>query len=177
MTVLLVSGCSVRKLDNNDLGSNVKYILNSKGKIYNSYFEGYKYYVPRGVRFIKKDEHNAILSDKYDNKYYLYVDALSYYNKINIKYKIHNSSHFSKKFTYNGIDGYLQIDEEHSKYFVQYVYNYTKIEAFVSKDSLVDSITNMSIILKNVKFNDKILESLIGDNVLQQHLQVKISWM
>ena len=51
-------------------------------------------------------------------------------------------------------------------YFVQFVYNYAKMEAYVSKEDLVDTVTNMCSILRTIKFNDKILESIIGDNAL-----------
>lgn len=163
---IMLTGCSIKTLDDNDLGSNVKYILSKKNNIYNVYFDGYKYYVPKGINFIEKEEYNALLRDKYDNKYYLYVDAISYYNKTSIKYKVNNNCHYSKKIKENGKEGYLQIDEVNGKFFVQYVYNFSKIESLVSKESLVDSVTNMSFILRSVKFNDTVLESLIGNNIL-----------
>ena len=47
-----------------------------------------------------------------------------------------------------------------------FVYNYAKIEAYVSKSELSDVVTNMCSILRTVKYNRKILESLIGENAL-----------
>ena len=164
--VVLMTGCSVSKVGNNNIDSNVKSMLSKDVKIYNVFYEGYKYYLPKGVSFIDKDDYNAILKDQYDNKYYLYVDVISYYHKENNSYKNSNSSYFSKKLNYNNKTGYLQIDEIDSKYFVQFVYNYAKIEAYVSKSELSDVVTNMCSILRTVKYNRKILESLIGENAL-----------
>lgn len=164
--VVLMTGCSVSKVGNNNIDSNVKSMLSKDVKIYNVFYEGYKYYLPKGVSFIDKDDYNAILKDQYNNKYYLYVDVISYYHKENNSYKNSNSSYFSKKLNYNNKTGYLQIDEIDSKYFVQFVYNYAKIEAYVSKSELSDVVTNMCSILRTVKYNRKILESLIGENAL-----------
>ena len=52
------------------------------------------------------------------------------------------------------------------KYFIQFVYNYAKMEAYVSEDQLVDVVTNMCLVLRTVKYNDVVLESLIGENQL-----------
>ena len=46
------------------------------------------------------------------------------------------------------------------------MFNYAKIEVLVDKDQLVNAMNNMCYILRSIKFNDKVLESLVGDNVL-----------
>lgn len=165
IVVLLITGCSVHKLDNN-LGSNIKYLLSHKSNIHNVNFDGYKYYVPKGIKFLSKDEYNSILLDKYDNKYYLFVDVVAYYHKTKINYKVNFNSHFSKVLDYNNINGYIQIDELKNTYFVQYMYNYSKIEAYVKKENLNEAIIEMSYILRSVKFNDVVLDSLVGNNIL-----------
>ena len=165
IVVLLITGCSVHKLDNN-LGSNIKYLLSHKTKMHNVNFDGYHYYVPKGIKFLSKEEYNSVLLDKYDNKYYLFVDVVAYYHKTKIDYKINNNSHYSKVLNYNGKKGYIQIDELKNTYFVQYMYNYSKIEAFVKKENLNDAIIEMSYILRSVKFNKPVLESLVGNNIL-----------
>ena len=96
----------------------------------------------------------------------MFVDAISYYHKIDNTYKVNSDSHYSKIINYNNKDGYIQIDEVKNKYFIQYVYNYVKIEAYVDKNELTSCVNNMSYILRSVKFNKAILESLIGENVL-----------
>lgn len=166
IVILFMTGCSVVKLDNTDIGYNIKHLLSKKVKLYNVYYDGYKYYLPKGVRFVRKEDYNAILMDEVNNKYYLYVDAVGYYYKMENDYEENSSSHYSKKLNYNHKDGYIQIDKVDSKYFVQFVYNYVKMEAYVSYRDLTSTVNNMCFILRTIKFNDSVLESLIGDNVL-----------
>ena len=46
------------------------------------------------------------------------------------------------------------------------MYNYAKIETLVSKEDLSTTIINACYILSSIDFNDKVIETLIGDNVL-----------
>ena len=164
--ILFVTGCSVHKLDNDDIHKNVEALLEEKVSLYNVFYGGYKYYLPKGVQFIDKDDYNAILRDGNNNRYYLYVDAISYYNEVKNNYKVLGDVFYSERIEYHKKNGYIQIEEIDSMYFIQFVFNYTKIEAYVSKKDLMDTIVNMSCILRTIKFNDVVLESLIGDNVL-----------
>ena len=41
--MLLMTGCSVTKLDSNDLGKNVKILLSEKSSLYNVFYDGYTY--------------------------------------------------------------------------------------------------------------------------------------
>ena len=166
IVTILVTGCSINKLDNNDIGKNIKTLMSEKVKLYNVHYEGYKYYLPKGIGFLDKDDYNAILKDRNNNKYYLYVDAISYYHKVENDYEISNDSHYSKRLNYNGKTGYIQIDEVDDKYFIQFVYNYAKMEAYVDEKELVDVVTNMCLVLRTIKYNDVVLESLIGENQL-----------
>lgn len=164
--LLFMTGCSVTKLDQVNIEKNVKTLLSKKVKLYNVYYDGYKYYLPKGVSFVTKKDYNAVLRDGNNNKYYLYVDAIGYYHKVKNDYEVSSSAHYSKKLDYNKKTGYIQIDEVDSKYFVQFVFNYVKIETYVEKVDLTEAVTNMCYILRSVKFNDAVLESLIGDNIL-----------
>ena len=166
ITVLLLTGCSIYRLDSSDFEKNVDLLLSKKSKLYNVYYDGYKYYLPKGISFVSKDEYNALLLDQNHNEYYLYVDAISYYHKIENDYEVNRASYYSDYIEHGNKDGYLQVDEDHGKYFIQFVYNYVKIEAYVPEKDLVESITNMCYILRSVKFNDSVLNSLIGENVL-----------
>ena len=166
IVVLLMTGCSIRSLANQDIDSRVETLLSNKVKLYNVFYDGYKYYLPKGVQFFEKDDYNAILKDQNNNKYYLYVDVISYYHKVTNNFEENSASYYSKKLQFGKSTGYLQIDEIDSKYFVQFVFNYVKLESYVSETDLLDTITNMCSILRTVKFNNKILESLIGENVL-----------
>lgn len=165
MVMLFMTGCTVTKLDDTDIGKNMKTILSEDNKLYNVYYSGYKYYLPKGTNLVKKDDYNAVLSDSHGNKYYMFVDAISYYYKVENTYKVNSDSHYSKVLKYNDKNGYIQIDEVENKYFIQYVYNYVKIEAYVNKSELTNCINNMSYILRSVKFNKSVVESFVGENV------------
>ena len=166
IVLLLVTGCSIKKLDSSDFEENMELLLSEKVKTSNVQFEGYKYYVPEGLKFVNKEDYNAILMDRFNNKYYVYFDVISYFHRVDNTYKIKQDAYYSKVINYNNKDGYLEITEYGSKYFIVFVYNYTKIEALVNKNDLVNVVNNMCYILRSVKFNDKVLESLVGDNVL-----------
>lgn len=163
--VLLVSGCSINKLGNN-ITTNIDTILSEKVNVYNVNFEGYKYYVPKGLKFVTKNDYNALFRDKYNNKYYLYVDAISYYHKSKNQYVINKDAYYSEKLDYNNKTGYVEINKVDGKYFVEFVFNYSKIEVYTDKKYLSSVINNICYVLRSVKFNDKVLESLIGENVL-----------
>ncbi len=83
-------------------------------------------------------------------------------------YKEDSNSYYSKKITSKGSkkDGYLEINEVKGKYFVEAVYNYGKIEVYTSKSHLNNTLINLSQVLSSLKYNDKVLATIIGDNVL-----------
>lgn len=166
LILLFTTGCSVIKLDSKNISKNIDSLMSKESKLYNVYYEGYKYYLPKGIVFLSKEDYNAIVRDSYNNQYYIYIDAISYYHKTEIEYEENEESYYSKKLKYHKKTGYIQIDKVESKYFIQFIFNYAKIEAYVDKKNLVDAITNMCAILRTVKFNDVVLESLIGENVL-----------
>ena len=43
------------------------------------------------------------------------------------------------------------------------MFNYAKIESYVKKSNLKDSLNNMAYILSSVKYNDDIVENLLGE--------------
>lgn len=164
--VLFITGCQIVKLDSSSIGDNIDTLMSKKVKNYNVYYEGYKYYLPKGLTFLDKEDYNAVLKDNSNNKYYLYVDVISYYHKIVNDYEENKDSYYSKRLDYNNKDGYIQIDEVDSKYFVQFVFHYAKMEAYVDKNDLISSIQYMCSILRTVKYNKTVLESLVGAKVL-----------
>ena len=166
IVVVLMTGCSVYKLDNTNISKNIKILLSHDSKLHNVNYDGYRYYLPKGVSFVNKDSYNALLKDMNNNRYYMYVDVISYYHKKENDYEISDDSHYSQRLDFNKKTGYVQIDEIDDKYFIQFVYNYVKIEAYVTKRDLTDSITNICYILRSVRFNDSVIESLIGENAL-----------
>lgn len=166
IAILTLTGCT--NLTNMSIDEVVNVMLESDTNLSNNVFEGYKYYIPKGLRLINKDEYNATLKDEYNNTYYFYIDVVSFYNEEEVEYEVNNKAYFSKELNYNDKKGYLEITkiEDTDVYFIEYMYNYGKIEAFVKENEIDCAIINMSSILKSLEFNRNVLESLIGNNVL-----------
>lgn len=167
IVLMLITGCSIKQLDNVDFEKNMDILLSDEdSKSSNVHFEGYKYYVPEGLKFVNKEEYNAILKDRFNNNYYLYIDVIGYYHDMGVTYKVNPDAYYSKIIKYNDKEGYLEVTEYEGKYFIEFVFNYAKLETLIDEDSLVYVLNNMCYILRSVEFNDKVLESLVGDNVL-----------
>ena len=166
IVILTITGCT--NLTNMSIDEVVDVMLESDTNLSNNVFEGYEYYIPKGLKLLEKDEYNASLKDEYNNTYYFYIDVVSYYNKEETDYKVNKKAYFSKELNYNKKKGYLEITkiEDTDRYFIEYMYNYGKIEAFVKENEIKSAIINMSSILKSLEFNRTVLESLIGNNVL-----------
>ena len=162
--IVMVTGCTIEKLDDSSIDNVVSTVLSKDVSLSNTYLKGYKYYLPRGMNLLEKKEYNSVIkSGKY--RFYLYVDVVSYYNKTGLEYKTSNSF-YSKSLSYNGKKGYLEITEENGKYFIEMMYNYSKIEAYVEKEDLTVSIARSGQILSSIKYNDSVINTLIGENKL-----------
>ena len=162
----LLTGCTITKINKDSIDKVIDSVMKKDSKLKNVHFEGYSYYVPRGIRFVDKKEYNAILKDEYNNNYYLYVDVISYYHKVKEKYKVNKKAYYSKEVKTKNKFGYVEIKEDKTGYLVEAMYSYAKIEAYVEKDSLNDAMTNISMILSSMKYNDKVLSSTVGENIL-----------
>lgn len=173
--IVLTTGCSmynVVRIDNKNIDDIVDLVLKGKKKHENVSLDGYAYYLPKGFSLYEKTETNSIL---YYNKsrVYLYVDVVSYYHRVtNVDFEVSNDSYYSKKLDTNGLDGYLEITKLDSKYFVEYMYNYSKIEAVVNEADLKSAIADFSTILRSITYKDTILATLIGENVLDYNEEV-----
>ena len=166
LSILTLTGCT--NLTNANLDKITNTMLSSKTNLTNNVFDGYKYYVPRGLRMVMKNDYNASFLDAYNNTYYLYIDIISYYNNEKLDYNINKDAYFSKELDYNKKEGYLEITKvkDSNYYFIEYMYNYGKIEAFVKEKELNSAIINMSSVLSSLKFNRTVLETIVGNKVL-----------
>ncbi len=164
--VFIVTGCSAYVVNGKDLDTTIETILYKSKRLYNVNYEGYKYYVPKGMKFINKEEYNAIFKDRYNNYYYIYVDAVSYYHKIKSKYKVNSSKYLSKELKNGKKNGYFEITEKEDSYFIEAMYNYAKVEAYVDKNSLESAVINICYMLSNVSYNREVLGTLIGNKKL-----------
>ncbi len=168
ITILLLSLTGCTNLNTLDLDSLTDTLLSKDVNLTNNVFDGYKYYLPKGLKLVSKDEYNAIVKDEYNNTYYFYIDVISYYNKEKANYKENNNAYFSKELESNDKNGYLEITaiENTDVYFIEYMYNYGKVEAFVKENEIKSAIINMSSVLSSLQFNRTVLETLIGNKVL-----------
>lgn len=163
--ILIITGCSVQQVKEDSIDGIITTVFSKDTKLANTYFEGYKFYLPRGMKLLDKNEYNSKIAYN-NNVYYIYVDAISYYHETKQSFNLKKDSYFAKEFDYNAKKGYIQIDKVEDKYFLQIYFNYAKVEAYVYKKDIEDSVMQIGSILSSLKFNDEILETIIGDNIL-----------
>lgn len=161
--MLLVTGCTnVKDLSYDDVIQNISV----KSQNVNKYRTGYKYYLPRNMKVSNSTLYNETIEDAY-HEYYLYVDVVSYYKKVQNSYKENNRAIYSKGLSYGDKYGYLEINLlENNKYLVEIMYNYAKIEVIVDKENSNEAVLSAINILKSIEYNDSIIANLLGDDVL-----------
>ncbi len=159
LTLLVLTGCSITRIDSLDYKDINDKILSLNIKIYNKIGKGYKYYAPKGVVRTNSNSYNDVLRRGNIN-YYLYVDIVSYYYKTSPTYKVDKSAYYFKELKKNKKTGYIQITEKKDKLFVQVVYNYAKIETYVTKDDLDQAVEDISYMISSIKFNDSLLKKM-----------------
>lgn len=164
--IFLATGCNIVNLSSKNIDEVVELIVKKSNHLKNSNFEGYSYYIPRGLTFINKDDYNAVLKDNYDNYYYLYVDVVSYYHNAKKEYKVDNNAFYSKEIKYDKKFGYLEINKQEEGYFIEAMFNYIKVEAYVGEKELNDVLTDICTIISSIKYNRNVLSTTIGENIL-----------
>lgn len=161
----LITGCSLITIEEQSYEQIVDSILGNNSSLKNVSLEGYSYYLPKGVMLKKSNDYNSILYYNH-KKMYLYVDAVSYYHKVESEYEEDSSNYVSIEINKDNKYGYLEITKLEDYYFVEFMYNYAKIEANVSEEDLKKTITIMAYVLNSVKYNDNVLNTKIGENAL-----------
>ena len=162
--LFLLAGCSIVRIDTSSIDNIIEVVLSKNNDLYSQIGKGYKYYVPRGVTYIDTSDYN-----------YLYIDIVSYYNKVIKEYEIDSNAYYSKKIDINGKTGYLEINEQdNGRYFIEFMYNYSKIEVETDYENINDIILNTSYILSTVKFNDNVIKVILDDDFLVSEEQYDI---
>lgn len=149
LLLLLFCGCSVNKIQEESFDSIIDTVLYKDSNLFNVSFEGYKFYLPRGATVKEKKEYNLEIRDK-KNTYFMYIDTIAYYYKTKFEHKEDKSLFYSK----NLDNGYIDISKVKNKYFVEIMYNYSKIEAYVNEEDLGYSFLNICSMLSSISFND-----------------------
>ena len=163
LITLLLTGCTITRMDNKSYEQVMDKVLSLNIKLYNKVGKGYKYYAPRGVVRTDSNTYNDVLK-RNDMTYYLYVDVVSYYYKTKIDYKKNENAYFSKTLSNGKKEGYVEINKKYGKLYVQMFYNYAKIETYTSKKDLNQTVIDLSYILSSVKFNDLLLKKEYDSN-------------
>ena len=123
LLVLLLSGCTVVRIDTSDLNNIVDVVLSKDNTLFNQVGKGYKYYIPVGVSYIDTEDFNDILYSN-GNYYYLYIDTISYYYNVGKEYVLNNDAYYSRSININGKYGYLEINKQDDLYFVEFMPKY-----------------------------------------------------
>ncbi len=163
-TVFLLCGCS--KINDKNYDELINSVVASNYKMENTYRTGYKYYTPTNMDILNTLDYNETLAD--DNyKYYFYVDVVSYYNRVIENFNEDDKAVYSKSINYEDKYGYIEINKwKNGKYLLEIMYNYAKIEVIVDEENIKSAITNSMVVLSSVKYNNNLLESIVGENVL-----------
>ena len=162
-SVLFISGCSIIKVSNESVTDIFDTVLYIDNNLSNTFMNGYKFYLPQGVKVIDKSDYNIKVKDN-SAYYYLYIDTIAYYYKTVNSYNTNDNHFYSEKIEHNGINGYVDIEEIDDKYFIVLMYNYAKIESYVDKNDFDKALTNMCYILSTIKFNDEVISDYVGVN-------------
>ena len=164
--LLLFCGCSAVRIDTSSINNILDIILSKDNNLYNQVGKGYKYYIPRGVSYMDTNEYNDVL---YSNGeyYYLYIDIVSYYHNISNEYDENPDAYYSKKIEINDKTGYLEINKQsNGRYFIEFMYNYSKMEVETDFENINDVVLNMTYILSTIKYNDDIIKIMLDDDFL-----------
>jgi len=160
--IILFSGCSIVNINTNDYLKNVNNIIKRKSNKVSDNAIGYQFDLPNGVSIVETEDFNQKLKSG-NSTYYLYVDMVSYFYKVKNEYKVNNDAFLSSKLSNDKKYGYVEVNKDKGKYYVEMMYNYAKIESYVEKDNLKETLNNMAYILSSIKYNDDIVVNIIGD--------------
>ena len=162
-SVLFLSGCTILKVSNDSISDIFETVLYVENNLSNTFMNGYKFYLPQGVKIVDKNDYNIKVKDD-SIYYYLYIDTIAYHYKTDNTYTVNDSHFYSAKIDHNNINGYVDIKEVNDKYFIVLMYNYAKIESYVNKSDFDKTLTNMCYILSTIKFNDNVINEYVGEN-------------
>ena len=159
ITSLLLTGCA--EISNKSVSDIFESILYVENELSNTFMDGYSFYLPQGLKIIDKNDFNLVIQDS-RRKYYLFIDTIAYHYNTDNHFKEDSSHFYSKKFTHNGKNGYIDVIENTEEYFIVIMYNYAKIETYVEKEDFNKALIDISQILSTVKYNDAIIDNYVG---------------
>lgn len=160
-----LTGCT--KIEEKNYDDLIMGMIDCQQVAANEHRAGYTYYRPKGLRILDNTGTNEIFAQD-NNVYYLYVDLVSYYNKVVVDYVEKKDVVYSKKISNGDYFGYLEIkNTTNNQYFIEIMYNYAKIEVIVPKEIVKDSVAYAMSILTSIKYQDTVLKSLMEESSLK----------
>ncbi len=165
--VLILSGCT--SIKNDSLDNIIEDTINSNVKTLNVNRKGYKYYLPKGLVLKTSDNYNEVFTNNEYN-FYLYVDIVSYYNKVKFNYNENEEAYFSKKLSNGDKIGYIEINNyKNEQYLIEIMYNYAKIEVIGYEEDINMIVAYLMSIITSITYNDNIINNyLSSDEVISQ---------
>lgn len=163
ISLFLLTGCT--SINKSSIETIVSEIQLSKLELNNTYRKGYKYYMPTSLKIKDIFGFNEKIIHK-NYKYYLYVDIVSYFNKIESSYEVNPNAYISQEINKDDIKGYLEVNSQNGKYLIEIMYNYAKIELIVDENYLKEAIANSLVILSTIKYNDDVIKNMMGEDIL-----------
>jgi hypothetical protein len=160
--VILLTGCTnIQDLEYFEIE---KEIFSNDPVNVNTHLKGFSFYLPNNMTLVNDLNNNCILYSAED-KYYLYIDLVGYYEKVDNDFIVSsNDVVYSNEFIYENKNGYTKIYNSKDEYLLEFVYNHAKIE-LVTND-INKAYVNSALILNSISYNDKVIESLIGNGAL-----------
>ena len=161
--VFFVSGCQINKIETQSVSDIFKTILYIDDNLSNTFMNGYEFYLPKGMKIVDKQDYNLTIEDN-NRTYYLYIDTIAYHYKEENAFTVKKDHFYSEKIDYDGKVGFIDVTDDGDSYYVVLMYNYAKIETYISKNDFGDTITNLCYMIRSVKYNDKVISEYIGEN-------------
>lgn len=163
LCTLFLFGCTnIRDLSYDEITN----IFTHDNKKANTSRRGYKYYLPSGMNNVNYGNYYEILKAN-RNYYYLYVDMISYINKVENKYETDDNADYSQIIKNGKKYGYLEINlVENNKYLIEIMYNYAKIEVMVDSDSVNEALIYSVNILNSIEYNNSVIKNMLSTDTL-----------
>ena len=134
--LLFLSGCSVKYTGNMTYEQIVDYMIEENNNLNNVNNKGFRYYLPTGFSIYSDNDYNQVLLS-YNNKYYLYVDIVSYYYKNEIKTEHSLDDYKYYTFKNGNKSGYMKITKINDNFLLELCYNYAIIEVEVKEEDML----------------------------------------
>ncbi len=164
--IFTLTGCTSYNMETMSVEQALSLGITSNAELYNTNNVGYRYYLPRGF-VVEEDRDNIQILRSNGIEYFLNIDLVSYYNKVEISRDTNVNVYKYLPIYVNNKTGFLEITQNDDYFLIKMVYNYAIIEANVKENEINSSIINMGYILSSIKYNDSIINNKFGEDVLE----------